>query len=594
MSERIDTGPIKFPQRGRSFSNGNIQIRRKEVQPYDKKLKRRPIPRHPINATTKPKRNESVGKSSSNNSSSRGSKASKTSILTPRFMPWASFNKNIRSRLLPADVEDRTTRDFYSELNNDADHHDQGRFINAGRRGTVVRNSRHSKHVSSDAMSSQSQHSNSLKSSNRYDDDDISTSTGSHSNNDASHRGDEESKGLRMDTIYGEYSAAAKRTINVKTPTTNNHERSRSVDFVDFLLENENEEEGPLYPNLLQNPDKMFQTPSRYGAADFIDPYDEAFESMEFSPFLLRNESMRSKRTLISTLDPDHDSLDAFMNPNPRIKRSIRRRMYLLITDPSSSILSAICTILIYLMIICSNFVLIAQTLDTFEYTPESCHFCHQYFSHQQTDDPESARTLSEFQGLECLCPPKPLPVVEIAEDCIMYFFTVEWVLRLVCFDPILEDGEDSKNPVQLFFGFFLEPHSIMDLGAFLPYYLEKLAARHSFMSFRLLRVFRVFQLIRLGQYDATFCALVNVIGACLPSINMLGIAIVFGGAFFGTIVFWLEKGEWKYTDLLDPPGFAHVRFGNDGLTEELSPFRSIPGTFWWFIVTVTTVGYGK
>jgi hypothetical protein len=175
-----------------------------------------------------------------------------------------------------------------------------------------------------------------------------------------------------------------------------------------------------------------------------------------------------------------------------------------------------------------------------------------------------------------------------------MYFFTVEWILRLVCFDPILEDGEDPRNPVQSVFDFFLEPHSLMDLGAFLPYYLEKYAANHSFMSFRLLRVFRVFQLIRLGQYDATFCALVNVIGACLPSISMLGIAIAFGGSFFGTIVFWLEKGQWKYTELLDPPGFAHVRFGSDGLTEELSPFRSIPGTFWWFIVTVTTVGYGK
>jgi len=165
-----------------------------------------------------------------------------------------------------------------------------------------------------------------------------------------------------------------------------------------------------------------------------------------------------------------------------------------------------------------------------------------------------------------------------------------------VCYEPARSPSvprPSGRAALTEWLWYLTETTTVMDALAIFPYYLERYEETNGLLSLRLLRLFRVFQLVRLGQYNVTFLCLINVLVEAIMSLNLLIIVLVFGAAFFGSMIYWLEKGEWRYTEVTDPPSFAYVRVGVDGVSEEVSPFTSIPAAFWWFIVTATTVGYG-
>jgi len=107
-------------------------------------------------------------------------------------------------------------------------------------------------------------------------------------------------------------------------------------------------------------------------------------------------------------------------------------------------------------------------------------------------------------------------------------------------------------------------------------------------MSLRLLRLFRVFQLVRLGTYNETFMSLTSVMYKSLPYLKLMFGVLLFGAAFFGSMMYWLEKGDWQYWE--ETGSWEFVRVNQYGF-EEVSPFTSVPEAFWWFFVTATSVG---
>ena len=279
--------------------------------------------------------------------------------------------------------------------------------------------------------------------------------------------------------------------------------------------------------------------------------------------------------------------------------RSLRQIIFLLLADPQSSIFSALFFFILIAMISLSNLLMMMQTTDRFTYTPTSCLYC------------------TDLTDIHCKCPPKPLPSLMRFQDYIIMFFTAEWVLRVLCFTPkICSTKQSCLHKLADFFkqwlSFLCQPSTIIDFLAIFPYYLERFGDFKGLLALRLLRLFRVFHLLRLGKYNVTFKTLSNVMTKSFLGLNILFVVLFFGAAFFGSMIYWFEKGEdqlktqlmivglnilcnlkgeWRYDAVSE--SYRYMRLGADGVSEEPSPFSSIPAAFWWFIVTATTVGYG-
>lgn len=267
--------------------------------------------------------------------------------------------------------------------------------------------------------------------------------------------------------------------------------------------------------------------------------------------------------------------------------RSVRRRIFLFLTDPTSSYASVIFFIILVIAITAINILMFMQTMNQFQFVPDDCYSCGGTKYYVLEDD-----SFVIEKGVPCVCPPAPIPATVKASDWIVYFFTVEWCMRVLFFEP--PPAERASTCWGFFcqwLGYLTDTTTILDALAIFPYYAERFEKANGLMSLRLLRLFRVFQLVRLGQYNSSFMSLTNVLYRSVLYLKLLIVVLLFGAAFFGSIVYWLEKGDWKYYE--ETESYEFLRKSVDGLKLEPTPFTSIPAAFWWFMVTATTVGYG-
>uniref|UniRef100_A0AC34PWA1 Uncharacterized protein n=1 Tax=Panagrolaimus sp. JU765 TaxID=591449 RepID=A0AC34PWA1_9BILA len=225
---------------------------------------------------------------------------------------------------------------------------------------------------------------------------------------------------------------------------------------------------------------------------------------------------------------------------------SVRKKLWQIIEEPTSSIYGQIFAFLSVLFVLISISGLVLGSIPDLQ------------VPHERISGNNETNKIIERE-------PHPI-LVKLEYVCIVWF-SFEY------FSKMIVSANRWKTFRQLL--------NIIDLFAILPFMIEMSLAiigvstdqlqdlKGAFLVIRILRVLRVIRVLKLGRYSSGLQMFGKTLQASFRQLGMMGMVVMTGVIFFSTLVYFLEKDE-----------------PNSG-------FYSIPASCWWCLVTMSTVGYG-
>jgi hypothetical protein len=295
----------------------------------------------------------------------------------------------------------------------------------------------------------------------------------------------------------------------------------------------------------------------------------EAAEKKSFIHELMFRSSKSDPSEDKSALEDDDDAMSAFgrsmqqlSNAELRgtIVRLLRNQIWETFENPGGSNVAYMLAIFFMSLIFVSSFAFCLETLPRFE---------------------GDAQAGDIFYGIEVFS---------------LVMFTLEYVLRSLCCPKWTK--------------FVVQPLNIVDLVAILPFYLQ-LTLPMSVDSIQVVRTIRLVRVLRILRLGVKFGRL-KIIGLSIAECgDMLLVSMAIGGlaiVIFSTLIYYAEHGDYiaaqgiyaRNSDVACDNLDASVTsiWNSDGTlisdcTYVESPYKSIPASFWWCVVTLMTVGYG-
>eukprot|EP00929_Paragymnodinium_shiwhaense_P049869 TRINITY_DN25151_c0_g1_i2.p1 TRINITY_DN25151_c0_g1~~TRINITY_DN25151_c0_g1_i2.p1 ORF type:complete len:940 (+),score=147.70 TRINITY_DN25151_c0_g1_i2:115-2934(+) len=264
---------------------------------------------------------------------------------------------------------------------------------------------------------------------------------------------------------------------------------------------------------------------------------------------------------------------------------SFREKLFLLLEDPTASVLGEYLSMFIIFIIVASTTSFVLETLPSF----------------RQVDltrcDP-SALTIED-------CQPQPHAIFYRLEVVCIIIFTVDYLLRITFVHSVrptqcgLVDPDAQKvpqySPFRLTVLYVLQILNVVDFLAVVPFYVELASGGGGGASvLRVLRLVRIFRVLKMPKLRSLVDMFTHVVADALPALMTVLFMTALMSILFCSLIVFAESSSFSVDHFQeDYPTGAYIRPTKDGYDVEVSPFRSILYAFWWFFTTATTVGYG-